>query len=268
MARRKKESGLDILVSMPWWVGIFGALTVLLFTWVVLDYLHLPGWQTNVLIGMVDRAVHQRELRHLSWLFVLICLAGAAGSFVRKRARAQLLDRQRNIESLKALTWQQFERLVAEAYSRQGYKVAENGQGGADGGVDLFLFKGGSKWIVQCKRWRTASVGAPVIREMFGLMQHYGAVGVKIVCVGSFTRDAEAFAAGKPIELVGGESLFQLVESVRANQNAPQKLASSSGPQCPSCGGAMIRRRKRQTQEIFLGCAAYPRCRGVRALET
>ena len=45
---------------------------------------------------------------------------------------------------------------------------------------------------------------------MWGLMAHHQADGVKIVCVGEFTRDAEAFANGKAIELINGEALLML----------------------------------------------------------
>ncbi len=35
------------------------------------------------------------------------------------------------------MTWQDFERLVGEAFRQRGYRVAETGRGGADGGVAL-----------------------------------------------------------------------------------------------------------------------------------
>ncbi len=68
--------------------------------------------------------------------------------------------------------------MVGEAYRRQGYAVEESLAGGADGGIDLILRKNGQTTLVQCKRWKTQSVGAPVIREMFGLLAHHGAARV------------------------------------------------------------------------------------------
>jgi len=113
------------------------------------------------------------------------------------------------------MSWQDFERLVAECYKRQGYKVTVTSLGGADGGIDLVLHRGRDKVLIQCKHWRTTSVGAPIIREMFGLLTHHGATRVKVVCTGHFTRDAIAFAAGKPIDLVGGGHLLAMVRSVQ-----------------------------------------------------
>jgi len=37
--------------------------------------------------------------------------------------------------------------------------------------VNLTLNRDDRKSLVQCKQWKTVSVGAPVIREMFGLIR-------------------------------------------------------------------------------------------------
>jgi hypothetical protein len=39
-----------------------------------------------------------------------------------------------------------------EAYRRKGFAVQENGGGGADGGIDLILRRGGETWLVQGRR--------------------------------------------------------------------------------------------------------------------
>jgi restriction system protein len=64
---------------------------------------------------------------------------------------------QEGLETLRALSWQDFERLVGEAYRRRGYTVEETGGSSPDGEVDLVLYTGGRKTIVQCKRWRVRS---------------------------------------------------------------------------------------------------------------
>jgi restriction system protein len=99
---------------------------------------------------------------------------------------------------------------------------------------------------------------------------------VKIVCIGRYTKDAERFAQGKPIELIGGG---QLVEMIRAVQRAPVAqpvqspriepvlapvaVIAASEPACPVCGTALVQRTNRRTGELFLGCSQFPRCRGT-----
>lgn len=273
MARKKKNEDLmDIVLAAPWWVGVALAAATYVFAWFVYDYVHIPGWRTNQIIAMVDVAIHQPALRQISWLFIAVFLAGAAGSAVRGKARAELLDRQKSLDTIRNLTWQAFERLVAEAYHRLGYHVIENGQQGADGGVDLFLRKNGKMVLVQCKRWRSGSVGVPVVREMYGLMKHHGAAEVKIICVGQFTAEAVSFARGKAIELVSGEDVLRLVQSVQTTHEACGDVDGGaeeelSVPSCPRCGGQMVKRKARKTQTEFLGCLSYPKCKGWRNIE-
>ncbi len=56
-----------------------------------------------------------------------------------------------DLDSLRALSWQDFEKLVGEAYRRPGYVVEETGGGGPDGEVDLVIRNDGKTYFVQCK---------------------------------------------------------------------------------------------------------------------
>lgn len=179
------------------------------------------------------------------------CLSGLVAAW-RADSRSRLLDAQRNLNSLKSLSWREFERLVGEAYRRLGYVVDVVGQGGADWGVDLVLMRRGEKILVQCKQWRANSVGASVVREMAGLMLHRQASGVKVVCVGKFTRDARAFADGKDIELVSGDDLMKLVRLVQRDSDTISKFESGA-PSCPDYGHPMYRRYSQRRGALFGG---------------
>jgi restriction system protein len=274
MLAKKKKTMAGLLLKAPWWFSTALAVALLIFTTVFLDSMHVPGWGRDPLFSVLDKVMHSQGIRQLSAIFTVVLCIVAIRSFFDGRARSALLDRQNGMESIRNLSWQAFERLVAEAYERMGYHVQCNELMGADGGVDLILRKGGDTTLVQCKRWLSASVGAPVVREMFGLMTHHGAKRVKIVCVGKFTKDAEAFASGKPIELVSGQDLVRLVRSVQS-ANAVRPMPDSGGPHpemaavsaqqvCPKCGAAMVKRKARKTQEEFFGCSTFPRCNGIR----
>src|SRR5690606_13755987 len=130
------------------------------------------------------------------------------------------------------VSWKEFEFLVAEAYQRQGYTVSYGFKGGADGGVDLDLKRDGQRILVQCKRWKK-NVGAPTVRELYGIMQSERAhVGI-LVTTSGFTREAQAFADGKPITLVDGAALLEQVQDgQRSSVNAPPP---SKEPEIPDC---------------------------------
>jgi restriction system protein len=214
--RRFGASAVDALVRAPWWLSAGLGELLAGFFWLVAARVHLPGATTNRIVWSFDNALHTPALlRWAGWAAVVGGLLVAWLSWRRGQSRKRLLDRQRGLDDLRSMSWQDFELLVGECFRRLGYRVSETGQGGADGGVDLLLRRGAEKILVQCKQWRTSSVGAPVVREMFGLMAHHSADRVKIVCCGKFTREAVAFASGKPVDLIGGEALLSLVFDVQ-----------------------------------------------------
>ena len=251
MARRQ-EGLLDLLVEVPWWVSIvFGFITFIGMAFII------PAMSAGNPLGMVLA----RGIAQFSWVS-LIFLLPAGLSVFRSGIRSQRLEQQTSIESIRDLPWKQFEHLLGEAYRRQGYSVVENSTLGADGGIDLTIRRDGDTYLVQCKQWRVYKVGVKVVREMFGLMTAHHADGAIIVSSGSFTQEARDFAAGKPIELVDGHHLVQLIAGVQT-----RPMATTSQPvarSCPRCGGELVLRTAKRGPNAggrFWGCSSYPKCR-------
>ena len=277
MARRK-ESGLDLIASLPWQAGI--VLGLLAF-WGIRH--GIGAWLSSAggpLLSGVGKQMSGGILTPLAWLALAACWIAAALSFTRSRQRRRLLDTQTGLDSLRAMSWREFEMLVGESFRRRGYLVEETGLGGKDGGIDLIVRKNGRTELVQCKQWKNRQVRASTVREMWGLVDHHRADGVNIVCVGDFTPDAAAFAEGKAIELIDGERLMELVRDAQAPSGDGRRLTHGKErieptlapgpldvpPACPSCGMAMLQRHNKKTCEPFWGCPGYPRCRGSRSL--
>lgn len=276
MSRRSRNNSLlDLLACAPWPVGVVAGFLVLFVGRVA-----APGMLSgsgNPFLAAMGSQLGTGALNPLFWLLAGLCWVAALLSAVGRGKRRQLLEAQSSLATLRAMRWQQFEQLVSEAYRRDGYSVEETGQGGADGGVDLVLRRDGQTTLVQCKQWRTQRVGVAVVREQFGLLTHHQAQASIIVTVGDFTEEAKAFAKGKPMTLVDGPALLELVKSVQAERTdnrgvadvgAVTTLAASvaSEPLCPVCSSAMVRRKARKTGAAFFGCSRYPACRGTREL--
>lgn len=252
---RKKESLLDFLVILPWWLNlIFAAAVYVLFKFVI----------PSIAFGNTFYKGMASALPSLAPLFALIlCLTGGVSAFIAWRKR-KLLDSQKGMESIRAVSWQEFELLVGEAYRRKGYHVAEFGGGGADGGIDLVLSRNGEKILVQCKQWRLYTVGVKTVRELFGLVAAEGASGGVLVSSGSFTQEAKDFAAGKPIELVDGPKLLTIIAEVQENLRVT--VSQTDEVVCPLCGKKMVLRtatRGSHSGEQFWGCSAFPKCKGM-----
>jgi len=129
MARRN-ESILDVLVTLPWWVSV----TVSALAYIALAVV-LPSmeFQSPLFKGF------QSGLPNLAPILALVLLVPAPISAFNAWRKRKQLDAQKSISTIRDLSWNQFEELVAEAYRRQGYTVIENHHGGADGGVDIWL---------------------------------------------------------------------------------------------------------------------------------
>lgn len=270
MARRKR-SLIHALADLPWplclGLGVVGFLAI---------RFGVPAMSESSgnLFGQIFSRSRAIEVVSVGWL--AICALAALLSFLGARHRRRLLDTRTGLESLAALGWPDFERLVGEAFRREGYAVEESGLGGADGGIDLVLHREGQKTLVQCKQWRRQKVPVNVVREMYGLLAHHGADQVCIAALGGYTPDAARFAQGKPIRLIDGAELLAMIQAVRtqprapiaapvppAQEAAPRPATEPPAPACPRCGGAMARRTNRASGMRFWGCAAYPRCRGT-----
>jgi hypothetical protein len=146
--------------------------------------------------------------------------AGAAlGSVWGLRQIVIMLHQRRMRNTSEALAWlvqipsADFETLIGRYFKTQGYVVRHVGQSG-DHGVDLAVYtpKEG-KWIVQCKRYKTRTVGEAAVRDLYGAMMHEHADRALLFTTSVFTQPALDWAAEKPIELIGGEELVALLNA-------------------------------------------------------
>ena len=169
-----------------------------------------PWWVSSALAIFSYGALHAAPIS-----LGLLCLATFSG--LRASVNSRMLRQQAVLDSLCKLSWKQFEDLVGEAYSRQGYTVKEILGGGADDGVDLILTRNGQTTLVQCKRWRGLPVPVGIARQLYGVLMDRRAAAAKLVATSQFTPEAIGFAKGRPIELVDAEALLKLLAYMRSS---------------------------------------------------
>ncbi|MBE8233086.1 MAG: hypothetical protein HAW67_05065 [Endozoicomonadaceae bacterium] len=162
------------------------------------------------------------------------------------------------------MSWQDFEHFTGEYFRNKGYKVSETANG-ADGGIDLILFKNNEKFYVQCKHWRSQKVSVSVARELYGVMAANAVKCGFVVTAGRYTSEAISFAQGTNIRLINGNELVNQMKhySLPVQEQKPIKNEQTL---CPKCNGLMVKRIAKRGQyagNTFLGCQNYPRCRGV-----
>ena len=170
---------------------------------------------------------------------------------------------------------------MAARFRELGYRVKTTGMGG-DHGADLLAEKPGELAIVQCKRYRSGSVGEPVLRDLFGAMHDFGAQHAYLVTTGELTGAARAWAKGKPITIWESDHLARLARGAPPEAAQPgtadpeaDRSTAAKGPEtsnspvlrqptCPRCGAALVLRHNRQTGEPVLACSRFPQCRFTR----
>lgn len=148
-------------------------------------------------------------------IFLLYFLYKLRVSYKSFKSRS-LLSRNKTLKKLKKLSWDDFELLCMELFSKQGWKVTGNDKKGADGGVDIWMektsmMKKNNSAIVQCKKYDDALVTIKVIREMYGLMHEHDVDKAYIVTTSRFTKECYRFIDDKSIELIDGKSLLKQI---------------------------------------------------------
>ncbi len=291
MGRRKKSSPagdfIELVAKLPWWAGV--ALAVL--SYMLLHKLAaqpLVAARPGQLSAMIPQGVWKGLASVGQYVVPILCLAGAGVSVWQRKVRKTLVDDVAQIkasDALDGMSWREFEMLVGEGFRLQGYRVAETGGGGADGGVDLVLSKpgmnGGEKFLVQCKQWRAYKVGVDVIRELYGVMAARGATGGFVVTSGRFTDEAISFASGRNVTLVDGPKLRSLIQQAKSTPSSSAQVSTATqsplqtkappaaSTACPLCSKPMVRRTAKRGANAgseFWGCTGYPACRGTRPI--
>jgi restriction system protein len=262
----KRNDGIfNLLTMLPWWISIIAAA----LAYVCMSYI-LPNISTD---NIILQAFIKNMPVFAPYLAFFLIIPAPISAFNAYKKR-QMLDNQQGIESIRDLSWREFELLVAEAYRREGFKVIENQYGGADGGIDVRLTKDGQHHLVQCKQWKKQKVGVNIVREMYGVLIAEKANTVIIIISGYFTTEAERFAEDKPIELINGPKLAELIKNNQLGQtktaspllaqNTTSPIATAPLVACPKCNHDLVIRTAKQGKnegQQFYGCSSYPKCR-------
>jgi restriction system protein len=267
---------MDLASNLPWLVSLtLSAVVFIALTLISQHYLAattVPPKPSDLATQVVN-AMYGQTASLARWVITPALLVGAFVSWRKGRHRFELISAATvDPTVIERLSWQDFERLIGQAYREQGYSITELGGQGPDGGVDLILVREGRETLVQCKQWRENRVGVRTIRELHGIMaQRHASAGI-VVTLGGYTAEAKAFAEKCGILLLDRKALTALLRNVASlNSDLQPTLHSpTTARACPRCGSTLIRRTARRgpnTGRAFLGCSRYPACREIQSLD-
>jgi len=98
-----------------------------------------------------------------------------------------------------------FEQWVASRFRKAGYEASVVGArgGGGDDGIDVVAIRSGIHVVAQAKRLSARnSVGAPMLRDLAGVLTSTGSARAYLVTTGSVTAQARHWASTMPIVIV------------------------------------------------------------------
>lgn len=145
-------------------------------------------------------------------LFSLFNLQKAKPTIAKGMPKSRMVT----IESLRQISPQQFEKLIADLYEKMGYQVRLTSQT-RDQGIDVFAKRvsesGTESLAIQCKHFPMGTVGVEHARSLYGVIQDQPSItrGV-LITTGGFSKECKEFTKGKRIELFDGKYLCGLLE--------------------------------------------------------
>jgi restriction system protein len=165
------------------------------------------------------RPVEWREALPLEHLFRGNKAEPQIGAFIDQRFVDYL---QANPGKLAEMHWREFEKLAAEFYDRQGYKV-DLGPGSGDDGVDVRVWKEGSPQhtplcIIQCKRQKE-KIEKVIVKGLAADVQYEQAEYGVLVTTSELAPGARAVITtrGYPIKEVNKEKLAEWLTKLRSH---------------------------------------------------
>ncbi|MEV5337424.1 restriction endonuclease [Streptomyces sp. NPDC052676] len=130
-----------------------------------------------------------------------------------------------------------FEALVADLFRAMGMQAVTT-QRSNDGGVDVDALDPtpirGGKIVVQVKRYRN-TVPPTAVRDLYGTVQDAGANKGVLVTTSGFGPGSHTFANGKPLELISGTELVDLLHrhGLRGRLGENRRTPAQPAPVAP-----------------------------------
>ena len=208
---RKDLNIIDFLAQIPWWASIALSASCYVLLKFAVPYFEAQSTMVN--------EVHASLGAVFAPVVALALLTPVTFSLFKSNRKKKLHDLKEEIRAIQELSWQEFKDLVADAYRLSGYTVMDNSTFTADPSVDLVLRKGANLYLVQCRYWQNRKLGKREAKNLNALMHAKQASGAFLLTSGIFTNEARHYAAVRPINLVNGIELVELLAKVHRNQS-------------------------------------------------
>lgn len=179
------------------------------------------------------------KLTLLQWFFLIFSVIGFI--IIRKihlknirlkevEERRLELEKQGKLDKLMELDGFEFENYICNLFKELGFD-AELTRSTGDGGKDLFIYKENFFAIAECKRFgQKNKVGRPMVQKLHSAILDCNANKGFLITTSEFTKPAKDYVLDKPITLIDGNSLIEIIREVTEENkahNLMEKLITS-----------------------------------------
>jgi restriction system protein len=209
---RKDLNIFDFLAQIPWWLCV----TLSASFYLLLQY-GIPYFENQ---GALVNEVHVSLGPVFAPVVALAFLAPVTFSLLKANRKRTFHDLKEEIKSIQELSWSQFKEQVSKAYAYAGYLILDNDPFTSDPSFELVMRKSANLYLLQSRYWRNRKIGLREVKKLYSLMHEKQASGIFLLTTGIFTREARRYAIGRPINLVDGLQLVELLDSIKENEPA------------------------------------------------
>jgi restriction system protein len=179
--KMSEKSLFAILLRSPWWYSFLIASILMLLARVFLP----EGYRA---VGMLS-----------AFPFAIIGIMAAW----RQRDKPSPERILQALSSLEKMSWKEFLPLMEQAFAQQGFIVTRLNSNSAD----LQLDKLGKTTLVSCKRWKAATLGVDVLRDLKALQVSQDATYAACISLSLPTGVALKFAKDNAVQLICQDDL-------------------------------------------------------------
>ncbi|MDR1367118.1 MAG: restriction endonuclease [Candidatus Accumulibacter sp.] len=168
-----------------------------------------PCWISFLIFAFLYGLSYLEILEKFRILLILLSLSFVLTGFISLWKRRNLPSAARvekTVGEVLAMSRKDFFALIEEAFRREAYEVRQ-GRGPAD----FELAKNGRLTLVNCRRWKAASHGQEVLRELVATRDAGKAQEVRYVCINAPSENAEEYARQYKVHLMRGPEIAQLL---------------------------------------------------------
>lgn len=146
------------------------------------------------------------------WAVIALVVVFGIAVFATGALRTHSFEAERGITALCAMKWQDFAALVTTFLGERGLRRGAVDHRPGEGGFDLLLERGTSRYLVVCRNAATQHVTAQTVSDLQKKVQHEEAEGALILSAGPADAGAIELARSRSTEVIAGATLWRQVK--------------------------------------------------------